>query len=84
MFIHLKKDLNVEPINWNGCTDSLEPALGTSEKQDPLMTSYHVRKDVEQCLAAIRTDLDSFCDVEANALMTSAYRMTEREFPRSI
>jgi hypothetical protein len=48
------------------------------------MTTYGVRKDVELCLAGIRTDLDSFCDVEANALMTSAYRMTEREFGRSI
>jgi len=48
------------------------------------MTTYGVRKDVEQCLAGIRTDLDSFCDVEANALMTSAYRMTEREFGRSV
>ena len=84
MFIHLKKDLNVEPINWNGCEEPSEPAVGTSEKQDPTMTTYKVRKDVERCLAGIRTDLDSFCDVEANALMTSGYRMTEREFPRSI
>jgi hypothetical protein len=84
MFIHLKKDLNVEPINWNGCDEPSEAAVGTSEKQDPTMTTYWVRKDVERCLAGIRTDLDSFCDVEANALMTSGYRMTEREFPRSI
>jgi predicted acylesterase/phospholipase RssA len=84
MFIHLKKDLNVEPINWNGCEEPSEPAVGTSEKQDPTMTTYKVRKDVERCLAGIRTDLDSFCDVEANALMTSGYRMTEREFPASI
>src|SRR5262245_28212738 len=84
MFIHLKKDLNVEPINWNGCEEPSESAVGTSEKQDPTMTTYKVRKDVEQCLAGIRTDLDSFCDVEANALMTSGYRMTEREFPQSI
>jgi predicted acylesterase/phospholipase RssA len=84
MFIHLKKDLNVEPINWIGSKEPPEPSVGTTEKQDPVMTSYGVRKDVERSLAAIRTDLDSFCDVEANALMTSGYRMTEYEFPRTI
>jgi hypothetical protein len=31
-------------------------------------------------LAAVRTDLDSFSDVEAYALMTSGYRMTEGAF----
>jgi predicted acylesterase/phospholipase RssA len=84
MFIHLKKDLNVEPVNWIGSKEPPEPSVGTSEKQDPVMTSYGVRKDVERSLAGIRTDLDSFCDVEANALMTSGYRMTEYEFPRAI
>jgi len=35
-----------------------------------------VRKDVQRLLADIRTDLDSFCDAEAHALMTSGYKMT--------
>src|SRR5207245_305199 len=43
-----------------------------------------IRKDVQERLAAIRTDLDSFADVEAYALMTSGYRMTEYQFTRSI
>jgi hypothetical protein len=38
---------------------------------------------VQLLLAGIRTDLDSFSDVEANALMSSAYRMTEHEFKQS-
>ena len=38
----------------------------------------------QNLLAGIRTDLDSFNEVEAYALMTSAYRMTEYEFPRAV
>ena len=36
----------------------------------------------QEKLAAIRTDLDSFSDVEAYALMVSGYRMVESEFDR--
>jgi hypothetical protein len=35
---------------------------------------------VQAALANVRTDLDSFSDVEADALMYSGYRMTEQEF----
>jgi hypothetical protein len=44
------------------------------------LTSYSIRKDIQEKLAAIRTDLDSFSDLEAYALIVSGYRMTEHEF----
>ncbi len=78
MFIHLKKGLDVRPVDWIDCEDPAEvlpPA--------PL-TPYGIRKDVQELLAGIRTDLDSFNDVEAYALMTSGYRMAEYEFARTI
>jgi hypothetical protein len=37
---------------------------------------------VQELLAGIRTDLDSFSDVEAYALMASGYRMTEHYLPK--
>jgi hypothetical protein len=37
-------------------------------------------KDVQAALAALRTDLDSFSDLEAHALMLSGYRMTSWTF----
>lgn len=77
MFIHLKKDLEVEPVDWIGEDSS------RSIRQAPL-TSYGILKDIQKRLAGIRTDLDSFSDVEAFALMTSGYRMTEHEFDRTI
>jgi predicted acylesterase/phospholipase RssA len=74
MFIHLKKDLQVKPKDWIDCPDpqdSLEPDL-------PL-TKYGISKHAQERLAAIRTDLDSFSDAEAKALMISGYRMTGLE-----
>jgi hypothetical protein len=71
MFVHLKKDLEITPIDW---IDTQEPSK--SPLVDPL-TPYGVQRHVQRQLAAIRTDLDSFSDTEAYALMTSGYLMTE-------
>jgi len=84
MFIHMKKDLDVDPVDWIGCEDPIDASdeARPSWKRDDL-TCYGIRKDVQGLIAPIRTDLDSFNEVEANALMTSGYRMTEYEFPRA-
>ncbi len=72
MFIHLKQDLDVVPINWHGCE---EPAEVADHTRDESHTPYGIRKQVQELLAGIRTDLDSFSNTEAFALMTSGYRM---------
>ena len=84
MFVHLKKDLDVNPANWIGNDDKADPP---DNPVDPLAedaryrsTSYGVLKHVQRKLAALRTDLDSFTDQEAYALMLSGYRMVNREF----
>ncbi|MEJ2156779.1 MAG: patatin-like phospholipase family protein [Desulfobacteraceae bacterium] len=82
MFIHLKKDLDVTSVDWIGCQEPVD----ASDKARPVgqldpLTGYKILKVVQEKLAAIRTDLDSFSDAEAYALMTSGYRMTEEEFP---
>jgi predicted acylesterase/phospholipase RssA len=81
MFLHLKKELEVNPIDWIGCEDPSEfgkdqPNRGNAE------TDYGILRAVQKNLAAIRTDLDSFCDTEAYALMTSGYRMADFEFKK--
>jgi hypothetical protein len=78
MFIHLKQDLDVVPVDWIGCE---EPPEG-SKRQNESLTEYGIRKEVQHLLASIRTDLDSFSEVEAFALMTSGYRMAEHYLPR--
>ena len=78
MFIHLKRDLDVMPVDWIGCE---EPRDSSIQEGAPL-TEYGIRKEVQELLAGIRTDLDSFSDVEAYALMASGYRMTEYYLPK--
>jgi predicted acylesterase/phospholipase RssA len=74
-FIHLKKGLSVAPLDWIDCK---EP---TPVPQRVLATTdYGVDHDIQRLLAAIRTDLDSFTEVEAYALMASGYLMTAGEF----
>ncbi len=83
MFVHLKKDLDVDPVDWISCEDPVDAsdeARPSSRRGD--LTCYGIRKDVQKLLAGIRTDLDSFHEVEAFALMTSGYRQAEYEFPR--
>jgi predicted acylesterase/phospholipase RssA len=78
MFVHLKKDLDVRPVDWIGCQEPSKPLAA-----DPL-TSYGIQKHVQRLLAAMRTDLDSFSEVEAYALMTSGYLMVETELEQPI
>lgn len=79
MFIHLKKDLDVELVDWVG-----EKPYLVSESEQNEITDYGIPKEIQECLAAVRTDLDSFSDIEACSLMTSGYRMTEHEFQKTI
>jgi predicted acylesterase/phospholipase RssA len=70
MFIHLTKDLEADPVPWIG-----GPPKTSDKKAEK--TSYGIDRDIQLALAEVRTDLDSFSDAEAYALMTSGYRMTE-------
>lgn len=77
-FIHLKKELDFGPVDWVGCQEpSLEAAATQAKDDEP--TSYGVLKGVQRRLAALRTDLDSFSEAEAFALMTSGYLMMGKE-----
>jgi hypothetical protein len=79
MFIHLKKDLQVKSLDWIDCPDPQD----SGDPELPL-TTYGINKGAQARLAAIRTDLDSFSDAEARALMISGYRMTGFELARCL
>ncbi len=84
MFVHLKADLAVDPVDWLDCPDRYQ----ASDESRPAalrgpLTSYGIDKEVQKLLSGVRTDLDSFSDVEAGALMVSGYRMTEHAFKYS-
>ena len=77
-YVHLRKDLDAEPVDWLGCPDPSTP------EPKNVLTTYGIRKDVQSLLANIRTDLDAFSDVEADALMLSGYRMMAEEFQAGV
>lgn len=85
MFVHLKKDLLVEPVNWNDCDLPKESRPRPGARPDSKdLTRYGVRGDVQNLLSGIRTDLDAFSEAEAFGLMASGYKMTAWDFPQSI
>jgi len=71
-YMHLKQGLDGEAVDWIGCQ---EPPKSQSNS-DP-RTPYGIRKDIQELLAGVRTDLDSFSDLESYALMTSGYLAAE-------
>ena len=80
-FMHLRKGLDAKAICWNGPDG--KPAVATKfEKERPPKTSsegFGVSSKVQELLSWIRTDLDSFTEVEAFSLMLDAYKMSNLE-----
>lgn len=72
-FLHMKKDLEVRPVDWRCCQDPSPPPPPYQPN-----TSYDILKPVQERLATMRTDLDSFSDMEAYSLMLSGYCMSAR------
>jgi predicted acylesterase/phospholipase RssA len=78
VFLHLKKGLDADPVDWRECQDPHDASdlARPAEARGPLVP-YGLQKSVQRLISAIRTDLDSFTEVEAFALMTSGYRQAE-------
>jgi predicted acylesterase/phospholipase RssA len=72
MFIHLTKDLDEPSVPFIGAPPEPPPA------KVPEKTSYGIDRDIQMMLSKVRTDLDSFSDAEAYALMTSGYAMADQ------
>lgn len=72
--VHLMQDIQGGAVNQRG-------AAGQTTGPSPtLLTRYGVRRDIQEGLARIRTDLDAFSDFEAYALMASGYHAIGRQF----
>lgn len=77
-YVHLKQEIKNKELN------SFFPALGTvfGSDESTLAPSsltklpYLISENIQKILSSMRTNLDSFSEVEANALMTSGYLMT--------
>jgi predicted acylesterase/phospholipase RssA len=82
-FMHLLKGLAGRAVSWIG-PDGQAAAPPTKERQpDPSPESFGVACEVQDLLSKIRTDLDSFTDVEAYSLMLDGYQMSGAEFQKT-
>jgi NTE family protein len=74
VFFHLKQGLQQESLTWLG---------GENRKErTPPPLSYGVDRGVQQLLAGIRTDLDSFTEVESHALMADGYLIAKNSIDK--
>jgi len=82
IFLHLKKDLDVDPVDWRECQDRFEASdeARPAARRGPL-TRFGMQKSVQRLLSGIRTDLDSFTELEAYSLMADGYRQAEFMVP---
>jgi predicted acylesterase/phospholipase RssA len=73
--IHLKNGLSQLPVSWIDCTDVNRSLLYDKEIEDEnSLLKYGVMTKIQKGLSEVRTDLDSFNDIEAYALMYSGYQ----------
>ncbi len=82
--MHLKKELTQEPLSWINCDDEPRAILQHQIKKNDELLEFGVMKNVQKLLSEVRTDLDSFNDMEAYALMYSGYRQTMTAFEEDI
>jgi len=81
--VHLKNGLIQLPVSWIDCTDVNRSILYDKKiEEENTLLKYGVMKKIQKGLSEVRTDLDSFNDLEAYALMYSGYKqmMNEKDF----
>lgn len=78
--VHLKNGLEQLPVSWIDCTDVNRSILYDKEiEEENALLKYGVMKRIQKGLSEVRTDLDSFNDLEAYALMYSGYKQMMHE-----
>lgn len=84
LFLHLKRELPVRDVDWVECDNPRQLTAEELRRDREELTSYGILKRVQEQIAGIRTDLDSFSDAEAYALMTSGCKMVRVQFAPAI
>jgi NTE family protein len=80
-FMHLRKGLNAKAISWKDKAGKAIERTITERASRVSSQAFGVHPDVQDLLSRIRTDLDSFTEVEAFSLMLDGYKMSGNEIP---
>ena len=86
--LHLKNDLQKNPVSWKYCTDPPRTILYANVNSNDSdvnndLTTYGILRSSQILLSEVRTDLDPFNDTEAYALMYSPYAQTNYEYTKA-
>lgn len=78
--VHLKNGLAQLPVSWINCTDVNRSIIYDKEIEDEnALLKFGLMKKIQKGLSEVRTDLDSFNDLESYALMYSGYKQMMHE-----
>ena len=77
VLMHMMREMEAPELKPIGPADHGHIIRDRAESE---ITSFGVQRRVQTLLARMRTDLDSFSDIEAFALMADGYLMTRRTF----
>ncbi len=77
--LHLKKGLPIKEISYFDKNHKLHDKT-ISRKTEPPSETFGINEEVQDSLSKVRTDLDSFSEVEAYSLMLDGYKMSEYQF----
>jgi NTE family protein len=78
-FMHLRKGLQARTVPWIGLDGKPAKEVKTERQDDDKLTEFGVAQSVQNLLSRLRTDLDTFTDIEAYSLMLDGYKMSKRE-----
>lgn len=79
-FMHLRKGLAAKEVYWIDSKGKLARKDETEIQSGVASEDFGVAQPVQNLLSRLRTDLDSFSEVEANSLMMDGYLMSREEF----
>jgi predicted acylesterase/phospholipase RssA len=83
-FLHLKQELDSHDIDWRHCKNPKQLSNKKLRRASRKLTSYGVMKSSQEKISSLRTDLDSFSNTEAYALMYSGYAMAKTYVAKEI
>lgn len=78
-FMHLRKGLAARAVAWNRPDGQAAEPERLERRTSGSSIDFEITEEVQDLLSRIRTDLDSFTDIEAYSLMLDGYNMSRAE-----